>query len=201
MPVDLLVDLVDRQFTQVSENQRFFAGHARNHSGSEEGAEHLGRAADGQPLRLNRQDLEAISFQKILQRSRAPAGQVIGRVIERVHTGFPTVPIGHAQGDKPISLEEGVRDLKECLGIFLVLEHFEKGNDIKRSAGIRPAKIVRRLSENILQLIVLLGELNRVLVRLDTGDVEAMIARGGDKISIPATDVEQAAFLRRARIA
>jgi hypothetical protein len=194
------VDLVDRQFTQVRENQRLFARYARNHPGIEERAEHLRRAADGQSLRLHREDLESISLQKILQRSRAPAGQVIGRVVQRVDAGLPTVPIRYAQRDAPIGLKERIRDLEESLRIFLVFENFEKGNHIELSVGIRPAKIRRRLSENVIQLIVLLGELNRVLVRLNPGHLESTIASRGDEVSIATTDVEQAAFFRRARI-
>ena len=66
---------------------------------------------------------------------------------------------------------------------------------------MRPLKVGWHSSEYVAQAVVLLRETDSVLIGFDSGDVEARVASGREKISGAAAHIEQAAIFRRLGIA
>src|SRR5580698_10102631 len=122
---------------------------------------------------------------------------MIGWVIERIVLDLPTIAIGYAERDEAIIIQETFSGIEKRLRIFLVFENFEKRDHSVSFERMRLLKVGRHSSEYVAQAVVLLRETDSVLIGFDSGDVEARVASGREKISGAAAHIEQAAIFRR----
>lgn len=178
---------------EIGGSGRSFAGDARGEAGAQAGAQDFGGAQQMQRLFAQGEDFEAVAREEIFERAGAPAREVIGRVVERLDAFLPAIAVGDAQGDEAAGREKFADGREEVLRGVLVLEDFEKSDDVEFFGRVRGEEFFGAHRKDTLEAVMIEGEARGVLVELNAGRVEAGAAGGGEKISDAAAEVEQAA--------
>src|SRR4029077_11136930 len=164
-------------------------------------AQHLRRAADAERFLAHREDIEPVPLEKVAESARAPAREMIRRIVQRFDALLPAATIRHAQRHEAMLGKAFAGDIQERLRVFLMFEDFKESHHVKLFHRMRGGNFLRAHRRDIPQPIMLSRKSHRVVIQLDPRYIKPGIARRCKKIPHATSKIEQAPALRSLRIA
>src|SRR5579863_324551 len=116
---------------------------------------------------------------------------MIWRVVEHVDASHPAVAVGDAERDPTLRAQAGCHCVEKGLGVRLVFEHLEKGDDVKFLRRIASRELTDGERQYAPEAKALLGKPRGVSIQFDPADGVARIPRGDEKVSCAAAYVQE----------